>query len=218
MTLADEEVDVGELACTSASIDPGAFDSVTPTGKCKDVFFHETNRSRIGWAYEAAGGDNTLNEGQRNVTCFSVDGDLDTMGLQVAGINKPSGSVVEFVDVGRRVAFGKKVAYIENPHGNQTRLRRNNGMWHMDCRRVARSTRALTVSRNCFKGKAECGLVWAYETIRWEISGALCCGGRRNQSEGGEQTKRAEQGGGESSQVRTSAVPQLVAPVRQRQG
>ena len=69
------------------------------------------------YAYEAAGGHKIINEGQQNITFFSQGGDLNTMGLQAADVNKPFGSVAELVDAGHRVAFGKAGAYIENVHG-----------------------------------------------------------------------------------------------------
>ena len=55
------------------------------------------------------------------------------MDFQVAAVNKALGSVAELVDAGQKVVFDKPGAYIENADGRRTRLRRQNGMWYLDC-------------------------------------------------------------------------------------
>ena len=136
MTLAVDDIDTQGMECISVRIDSGASDSVLPTRECPDTTLEETARSAFGYACEAAGGHRSINEGQRNITFFSQDGDLNTMDFQVADVNKPLGSVAELVDAGHKVVFEKAGAYIQNEQGRRTRLRRSNGMWYMDCWRI----------------------------------------------------------------------------------
>lgn len=104
----EDEVEMGGFECISVSIEPGASDSVLPMDECKDTPITETKKPKMGYADEAVGVHRIVNEGQRNVTFFSQDGNLSTIDSHAAAADKALGSVSEFVDVGHRViSMGK---------------------------------------------------------------------------------------------------------------
>ena len=95
-----------------------------------------TSESRAGCAYEAAGGRRIINERPRGITFLSQEGALGRMDFQVVAVNKARGSVLDFVESGPKVVFESEGAYVESKEGDTTRLRRCNGMWYSDARRV----------------------------------------------------------------------------------
>ena len=135
-TTMEEELDLKDLECVCVFIGSGASDSIFPIDERKDSRTFETATAKHGDAYKAVGGHRAMNEGQRNVTFFSQDCDLGSIGSQAAAVNKARGSVAELVDSGHKVLFDGEVPDIENKRGKQTRFRMINGMWYLDCWRV----------------------------------------------------------------------------------
>ena len=154
MALAKDEIDTDIVEYTSVLIDPGASGSAIPTGECNDIPLEDINRSRLGYAYEVAGGHRIINEGQRNMTRMSQDGDLNNMEFQVVGANKPFLSVIEFVDAGHRIVLESGGAYIENEKGRRSRLTRSNGMWYFVCWRIPRKIAVPKNSISLLQGRA----------------------------------------------------------------
>ena len=120
----------------SILIDSGASDSVAPPGMFPDVKVLETNASKAGMQYTAAGGHKIANLGMQRPYIHMLDGTKYTMAFQVAGVGKALGAVSRIVGAGNRVIFDDPTtvgSYIENKTtGKQTPLRQHNGVYYLD--------------------------------------------------------------------------------------
>ena len=76
----------------SVLIDSGASDSVAPPGTFPDVKVLETNASKAGVQYTAAGGHKIDNLGMQRPYIFLQDGSKHIMSFQVAGVSKAVGA------------------------------------------------------------------------------------------------------------------------------
>ena len=119
----------------SILIDSGASDSVAPPGMFPKVKVLETNASRAGVQYTAAGGHKIANLGMQRPYIHLLDGSKYTMAFQVAGVSKALGAVSRIVGAGNRVIFDEPSigSFIENKTtGKKTPLRQHNGVDYMD--------------------------------------------------------------------------------------
>lgn len=91
----------------SILIDSGASDSVAPPGLFSDIQVFETNASRGGLEYTAAGGHKLPNLGMCRPIVHRTAGTALTMSFQVAGVSKVSGAVSRIVGCGSRVVFDR---------------------------------------------------------------------------------------------------------------
>ena len=89
----------------SILIDSGASDSVAPPGMFPQVKILETDASRAGMEYTAAGGHKIPNLGMQRPYIHLLDGTKYTMAFQVAGVSKALGAVSRIVGAGNRVIF-----------------------------------------------------------------------------------------------------------------
>ena len=89
----------------SILIDSGASDSVAPPGMFPKIKILETNASRAGVEYTAAGGRKIPNLGMQRPYIHLLDGSKYTMTFQVAGGSKALGAVSRIVGAGNRVVF-----------------------------------------------------------------------------------------------------------------
>ena len=117
-------------------IDSGASDSVAPPGLFPQIKVLETNASKAGVQYTAAGGHKIANLGMQRPYIYMQDGSQYTMAFQVAGVSKALGAVSRIVGAGNRVIFDDPAtvgSYIENKTtGKTTPLRQNNGVYYLD--------------------------------------------------------------------------------------
>ena len=89
----------------SLLIDSGASDSVAPPGLFDKINVLETDASRNGLEYTAAGGHKIPNLGMCRPIVYRTDGSGMTMAFQVAGVSKALGAVSRIVGNGNRVIF-----------------------------------------------------------------------------------------------------------------
>ena len=120
----------------SILIDSGASDSVAPPGTFPDVKTLETNASKAGVQYTAAGGHKIDNLSMQRPYIFLQDGSRHIMSFQVAGVSKALGAVSRLVGAGNRVVLDDPNtvgSFIENKTtGKQTPLRQHNGVYYLD--------------------------------------------------------------------------------------
>ena len=116
----------------SILIDSGASDSVAPKSFFPNVPVMETNASKMGLEYTAAGGHKIKNLGMCRPVVFTTDGFKHLMSFQVAGVSKALGAVSRIVGAGNRVIFDDPNtvgSFIENKTtGKITPLRQHNGI------------------------------------------------------------------------------------------
>ena len=101
----------------SILIDSGASDSVAPPGLFYKINVLETDASRAGLEYTAAGGHKIPNLGMCRPIVYRTDGSGMTMAFQVAGVSKALCAVSRIVGNGNRVIFdhpNEGGSYIEN--------------------------------------------------------------------------------------------------------
>ena len=89
----------------SILIDSGASDSVAPPGAFPGVNVFETNASRSGLEYTAAGGHSIANLGMCRPIVQTLDCQEYAMGFQVAGVSKPLGAVSRIASPENEVVF-----------------------------------------------------------------------------------------------------------------
>ena len=139
----DDEFDMCEVSvehkdgwkAISILIDSGASDSVAPPGLFPNVKILETNASRAGVQYTAAGGHKISNLGMQRPYIHLLDGSQYTMAFQVAGVSKALGAVSRIVGAGNQVIFDEPSvgSFIRNKQtGKLTPLRQHNGVYYLD--------------------------------------------------------------------------------------
>ena len=120
----------------SILIDSGASDSVAPPGTFPGVNAFETNASRAGLEYTAAGGHKIANLGMCKPIIQTLDGSQYAMGFQVAGVSKPLGAVSRIVGQNNEVVFRSPArggSCIRNVNtGHTVPLRQSNGVYYLD--------------------------------------------------------------------------------------
>ena len=120
----------------SILIDSGASDSVAPPGMFPQIKILETNASRAGMEYTAAGGHKIPNLGMQRPYIHLLDGSKYTMTFQVAGVSKALGAVSRIVGAGNRVVFDDPNTVgsiiVNKSTGKKTPLRQHNGVYYMD--------------------------------------------------------------------------------------
>ena len=114
----------------------GTTSRVAPPGTFPEVKVLETNASKAGVQYTAAGGHKIDNLGMQRPYIFLQDGSMHIMSFQVAGVSKALGAVSRLVGAGNRVIFDDPAtvgSFIENKAtGKKTPLRQHNGVYYLD--------------------------------------------------------------------------------------
>ena len=117
-------------------MDSGASDSVAPPNMFPDIPLIQTNLSKGGLHYTAAGGHKIRNLGMvRPVVYTHETGQRHMMTFQVADVHKALGAVSKIVGAGHRVIFDCEEvgSYIEDKRtGHKTKLRQHNGVYFLD--------------------------------------------------------------------------------------
>ena len=117
----------------STLIDSGASDSVAPPGMFPEVKVLETNASRAGVQYTAAGGHKIPNLGMSRPVVYTTDGECNVMTFQLASISKPLASVSKIAGKNHRVVFEEPKSYIQcKSSGKKTYLRPSGGVYFLD--------------------------------------------------------------------------------------
>ena len=93
----------------------------------------ESEGSKKGVHYVAAGGARIPNIGQKRVVFATPQGQVSAMTFQVADINKPLASVSKICKKGHRVVFDDDGSYIEHKSTKKrTMIRERNGVYVLD--------------------------------------------------------------------------------------
>ena len=120
----------------SILVDSGASDSVTPPGVFPGIDVFETDASKAGLEYTAAGGHKIRNLGMCKPIIQTLDGTQYVMGFQVAGVSKPLGAVSRIVGQINEVVFrnpSRGGSFIRNlDNGHTVPLRQSNGVYYLD--------------------------------------------------------------------------------------
>ena len=114
-------------------MDSGACDCVAPPDTFPGIPIVETNLSRSGLEYTAAGGHKIPNLGMSRPVVFTTDGECNAMTFQIASIAKPLAAVSKIVGKNHRVVFDEPKSYIESKStGKKTYLRPSGGVYYLD--------------------------------------------------------------------------------------
>ena len=89
----------------SILIDSGASDSVAPKKLFPNIPILETNASRAGVEYTAAGGHKIVNFGMCRPIIYTTEGNKILMNFQGSDVKKALGAVSRIVGHGHRVIF-----------------------------------------------------------------------------------------------------------------
>ena len=83
------------------TVDLGACDTVKPVEACEDIQVSESQAQREGVIYEAAGGDDLFNLGEKRCLLMTLGAnDPKRIAFQVADIHKPLSSITRAADAG----------------------------------------------------------------------------------------------------------------------
>ena len=116
-------------------VDSGAGESVAPADAFVNYPIMETDASKSGLEYTAAGGHTLPNLGATQPLLHTVDGERRLMTFQVADVTKILASVSRMVSTGHRVVFDSPEvgSYIEHKaSGKKIKLRQHNGVYLLD--------------------------------------------------------------------------------------
>ncbi len=117
----------------SLTIDSGAAETVCNEEMAKDYMAQESEGSKKGVKYVAAGGKELANQGEKKVKIITNEGAKCMIKFQVAGVRKPLVSVSRICDEGHEVTFTKDGGHIRHLETNQlTKFVRKNGVYVMD--------------------------------------------------------------------------------------
>ena len=119
----------------SILVDSGAGESVAPPDAFPQYKIYETDASKSGLEYTAAGGHTLLNKGASQVLIHTLESEKRCMTFQIADVSKNLGSVSRIVATGHRIIFDTPDvgSYIENKQtGKQIKLRQHNGVYLLD--------------------------------------------------------------------------------------
>ena len=107
-----------------------------PPGTFKDVTVYETDASRAGLCYTAAGGHSIVNLGMCKPIIQTLDGSQYCMGFQVAAVSKPLGAVSRITSPQTDVIFrheSRGPSVIKHViTGHEIPLRKSGGVWFLD--------------------------------------------------------------------------------------
>ena len=125
----------------SILIDSGGSDSVAPPGMFPQIKVLETDASKAGMEYTAAGGHTIKNLGATRPLLHTKEGERMIMTFQVAEVTKILASVSRVVSNGHRVVFDRPEvgSYVEHKaSGKRIMLRQSNGFtyWMFGWRRI----------------------------------------------------------------------------------
>ena len=95
-------------------LDSGATDSCAPHAMCAEIRSRESEGSRRGQMYTAAGGKRLANEGEKEILMVTPDGEAVTTNWQTVDITRPLSSVRQICMQGNRVVFGASGGVIQN--------------------------------------------------------------------------------------------------------
>ena len=87
--------------------DSGAVDTVMKDEELKMHKKTESQKSKMGVKYKAAGGKEIPNKGQKTLVVETEDGKERKMAVQIADVRKPLASVAKICDQGNQRAGGK---------------------------------------------------------------------------------------------------------------
>ena len=103
-----------EWFCIDTVMDSGAADPVAPIEMLDWIPLKESEGSRRGQTWQAAGGEVIPNMGERKVEGYTEEGAAVESIYQVGAISKMLGSVARTCDKGNRVVFEAGGGYIQN--------------------------------------------------------------------------------------------------------
>ena len=114
-------------------IDSGAAENVAPPTVGKGFAIVESAGSKRGQQYITADGSRIPNLGQKAIIAETAEGNLFTLGFQMANVTKPLASVGRMCDAGNSVVFGPRGGYIQNMQtGQVTEFKRLNGVYLLE--------------------------------------------------------------------------------------
>ena len=112
--------------------DSGAVDTVM---KDEELNMHkktESQKSKMGIKYKAAGGKEIPNEGQKTLVVETEDGEERKMTVQIADVRKPLASVAKICEQGNDVVFRKEGGEIINKKtGATTQMKREGDLYYL---------------------------------------------------------------------------------------
>ena len=95
-------------------LDSGATDSCAPSSMCTEVKNKESEGSRRGQVYTAAGGKKLANQGEKDICMMTPDGEAVMTNWQTVDITRPLSSVRQMCLQGNRVVFGAQGGVIHH--------------------------------------------------------------------------------------------------------
>jgi hypothetical protein len=116
-----------------AVIDSGAAESVAPSSMAPWVPVQPSEGSKRGLVYMSASGAKLPNQGEKQFSMMTSEGNWAEATFQVADVTRPLCSVTKVCDKGNRVVFEANGGYIENlATGVCTSFARQNNVYVMD--------------------------------------------------------------------------------------
>ena len=114
-------------------MDSGVADSVAPPSVGKGFAIHESAGSKVGQTYLTADGTPLPNLGEKAIVAETSEGNVFSLGFQVANVTKPLAAVGKICDAGNWVTFGPQSGYIESTKsGVVTEFQRENGVYMLE--------------------------------------------------------------------------------------
>ena len=111
-------------------LDSGAADSVCPRSMAPHFRIDDTEASRAGVYYTAAGGGSIANLGETTVPVAMENGLRTSATFQVADVSRPLMSVGKVCEMGNRLLFGAGGGYIVNvATGSATLFYKRDGVY-----------------------------------------------------------------------------------------
>ena len=113
-------------------VDSGAAESVAPEKDLPHIATVPSPGSRAGVTYTAANGESIENEGQKEVTMITNEGQNVNVLYQVADVSRTLTSVSRVCDAGNRVIFESWGGYIQNLQtGSTTTFERKSNVYEL---------------------------------------------------------------------------------------
>jgi hypothetical protein len=131
----DDVLELGEQYTlhVEATLDSGASHSVAPHTAAPGVKVNESEGSKRGQHYVAAGGQRIPNIGEQTIKFKTKEGKRSSLKWQNAEVSKPLLSISHICDSGHEVTFTKTGGMITNSEsGRTTTFRRKNNVYVLD--------------------------------------------------------------------------------------
>ena len=114
-------------------VDSGAAESVAPPAVGQAFAVMESEGSKCGQQYITADGHRIPNLGQKSIFAETNEGNVVSLGFQLAEVTKPLASVGKMCDAGNQVVFGPQGGHILNlMSGRVTEFKRANGVYILE--------------------------------------------------------------------------------------